>query len=91
MSNRTAIPENKEREDAIYNFIIAFKTEHDASPTLREIAQACDIPSTSVVDYYIKKMARNGRIKNTPRGRATKSRMITVPGYSWRRDSEARE
>lgn len=88
MSNRTGIPENKERENAIYDFIIAFKREHDASPTLREIANACDISTTSVVDYYIKKMVRDGRIKMQPKGRATKSRMITVPGYSWRRDSD---
>lgn len=66
----------------IYEYIVDYIRDNKMSPTLREIKQACDISSTSVVDYYLKKMERMGLLKkgeNVSRGIVVAGMDITPP------------
>lgn len=48
----------------VYDFIIRYKSSHDGnSPTIREIGEACDISSTSVVTYWLKRLESRGLIR----------------------------
>jgi len=47
----------------ILEFIGAFVDEHDYPPTIRQIQEACDISSTSVVDYNLRALERLGYIR----------------------------
>ena len=88
MSNETNFLRNDERTDAVYDFIVAYKSKHDGnSPTIREIGVACEISSTAVVSYHLGKLHTEGRIELI-RGEIGKSRMISVPGYEWVKVSE---
>jgi len=55
------------RRNTIYEFIINYIDENGYPPTLREIADGCDISSTSVVDYHLEKMEEMGMIKRVPK------------------------
>ncbi len=67
---------------SVYNFIVAFKQNHDGvSPTVQEIQEACQIPSTSQVRPVLNSLVLLGMIEvNYSRG---KSRMISIPGARW--------
>lgn len=58
---------NTDLSARILSFIRAYQLGHDNSPSVREIQQALNISSTSVVDYNLKKLAREGFIKHTPK------------------------
>ena len=47
----------------ILEFIGAFVDEHDYPPTIRQIQEACEISSTSVVDYNLRALERLGYIR----------------------------
>lgn len=67
--------------DNIYNFIVAYKCSHDGnSPSIREIADACDIPSTSHILHILLALQFEGKIK-TPLSR--RARNIEVVGGQW--------
>lgn len=69
------------RRSDIYDFIIKRKKQHDGnSPSVREIARHCDIPSTSIVNYHLGKLAEQGLIELSGNGKA---RMIIVTGGQW--------
>lgn len=60
-----------ERQQKILDFIEAFLSEHGYPPTIRDIGKAVDIGSTSVVNYNLNKLVREGyleRAKNVSRG-----------------------
>jgi len=48
------------RQEAMLKFIDEFIGEHSYPPTIREIGTACDISSTSVVNYNLNKLERDG-------------------------------
>ena len=52
-----------ERQQRILDFIRRFLEEHDYPPTIREIGQAVDISSTSVVNYNLNKLVDAGLIE----------------------------
>ena len=52
--------------DDMLEWIVQFIAEHSYPPTIREIGQACHISSTGVVEYHLRKLEREGRIKRTP-------------------------
>lgn len=65
----------------IFDFIVRFKTEHQGTaPTVREIAEACDIPTNSVVQHNLKRLQEKGYIERDPESR---SRFIKVIGGQW--------
>ena len=51
------------RQRSILDFIGRFIDEKDYPPSIRDIQQACDISSTSVVDYNLKALERMGLIR----------------------------
>jgi hypothetical protein len=72
-------PPGAERRADILAYIIDYKTVHDGlSPTIRDIASECSIPSTSTVSYYLATLETEGKIKLAERGRG-----IMVVGGLW--------
>ena len=49
-----------DRQRRILDFIDQFQRQHEYPPTIREIGQAADISSTSVVDYNLRVLEREG-------------------------------
>ena len=71
---------------AVLGYVVGFKREHAGdSPTVREIADALDIPSTSTVNHHLVMLERRGLIFR-PLGRA---RSIAIPGARWVGPDEA--
>lgn len=62
--------------DRVYQAIVDHFDHHGIPPTIREIQSAGHISSTSVVDYHLKVLAREGQIRWTP----GKSRSIEIVG-----------
>src|SRR5437899_647267 len=48
------------RQEAMVDFIAKFQDERGYPPTIREIGKACGISSTSVVNYNLTKLEREG-------------------------------
>ena len=67
----------------ILDFLEAYTAEHGYPPSIREIGQAADISSTSVVDYNLRILERNGHIvrdREVSRGiRLTAQQLAAVP------------
>ena len=51
------------KQRRILEFIREFIGEHDYPPSIRQIQEACDISSTSVVDYNLRILERNGYMR----------------------------
>lgn len=51
------------KQQAIFGFIRDFIRQHDYPPSIRDIQDGCGISSTSVVDYNLKALERQGLIK----------------------------
>lgn len=51
------------RDRDILEFIEQFRAKQGYAPTLREISNGCDIPSTSNVSYWLDRLQWDGRIK----------------------------
>lgn len=49
-----------ERQQAMLDFMQEFIADHGYPPTIREIGEACDIPSTSVVNYNLNRLEVEG-------------------------------
>ncbi len=69
-----------ERQRRILDFIGRFQQQHGYPPTIREIGHAAGISSTSVVDYNLKVLERQGLLK---RDREV-SRGLGLPGATSR-------
>lgn len=76
------------RQRAILEFIGEFRREKDYPPSIRDIQQACNISSTSVVDYNLKALERMGHIRRDREvsraielldGRGRRQRTVSVP------------
>ena len=55
-----------DRQQFILEFIREFMDEHQFPPTVRDIQAGCDISSTSVVDYNLQILQREGHLKRLP-------------------------
>lgn len=51
------------KQQRILEYIRDFIEEHDYPPSIRQIQEACDISSTSVVDYNLRILERQGHIR----------------------------
>jgi repressor LexA len=51
------------KQQSILGFIRAFIDQHDYPPSIRQIQEGCRISSTSVVDYNLKALERQGFIR----------------------------
>ena len=52
-----------ERHQKILDFIASYQREYKHPPSIREIGEACDISSTSVVNYYLDQLEKSGNIE----------------------------
>ncbi len=52
-----------ERHQKILDFIADYQREHKHPPSIREIGEYCEISSTSVVNYYLDQLEKNGHIE----------------------------
>ena len=55
-----------DRQQCIMDFIRSYLREHGYPPAIREIQQACHISSTSVVDYNLHILQREGLLRRSP-------------------------
>ena len=51
------------RQRRIFDFLVEFMGEKDYPPSIRDIQQGCEISSTSVVDYNLKRLEERGYIR----------------------------
>jgi repressor LexA len=51
------------KQQSILDYIRDFIEEHDYPPSIRQIQEACDISSTSVVDYNLRILEKQGQIR----------------------------
>ena len=61
-TNRKMTP----RRQRILDFIQSFIDENGLPPTVRDIQKACEISSTSVVDYNLRLLDRDGYLNRRP-------------------------
>ena len=54
------------RQQGMLEFIRTFMDEHQFPPTVRDIQGGCDISSTSVVDYNLQILQREGHLRRLP-------------------------
>ena len=54
------------RQQRILSFIQRFVGERGYPPTVRDIVRGCNVSSTSVVDYNLKILAREGHLRRDP-------------------------
>lgn len=52
--------------NALLRAITAFHVERGYPPTVRDLCVLCGSPTTSVVQYHLDKLERDGRIRRTP-------------------------
>ncbi len=58
-----AMREQSPKQTRILEFIRSFIDDHDYPPSIRQIQEACDISSTSVVDYNLRALEKGGHIR----------------------------
>ena len=55
-----------QRQEQMLEFIGEFMDEHQFPPTVRDIQAGCGISSTSVVDYNLRLLQRDGHLRRLP-------------------------
>ena len=63
MTTRKRLPPRRQQ---ILDFIQTFIAENGIPPTVRDVQKACEISSTSVVDYNLKILKRDGYLHRRP-------------------------
>jgi len=77
MKNRLSV-----KRQQIVDFILQFMEERGYPPTVRDIQSGCGISSTSVVDYHLKVLEKEGHLRRDPevsRGMELLGRTLTSP------------
>jgi repressor LexA len=76
------------KQKRIFEYIRDFIDEHDYPPSIRQIQEACEISSTSVVDYNLRILEKTGHIRRdrevsraieVTHGVSRRGRMMPVP------------
>jgi repressor LexA len=60
------MPKLSARQQQILDFIREYKSDRGYAPSVRDIQLACGISSTSVVDYNLRLLQRDGFIRRSP-------------------------
>jgi repressor LexA len=68
--------QDQQRAEKILEFIRERSTSRGYPPTVREIAEAVGLASTSAVHHHLLKLEREGKLQKD----ATRSRALTIPG-----------
>jgi hypothetical protein len=78
-------PKTMIKANLVFEFIVNYKKKHDGnSPKLRLIQRECGISSTSVLDLYLDRLEKHGKIERTGE---IGSRQIEVVGGEWTYES----
>ncbi len=72
---RTVTKQDQRRADRILGYIREAVAERGYPPSVREIAEAVGLASTSAVHHHLTKLEQQGRLQKA----ATRSRALTVP------------
>ena len=56
-----------ERPRAVLEFIRGFVRRHRVAPSMREIMAGCNLSTTSVVNYYLERLERDGYLRRSVR------------------------
>ncbi len=56
-----------DKQEHILEFIRGFIVEHEYPPTVRDVAGGCGLSSTSVAEYHLDVLHREGYIKRIPK------------------------
>jgi LexA DNA binding domain-containing protein len=67
MSEQRTAPTLNERSRTILDFIRGFVRRHRVAPSIREIMAGCDLTTTSVVEYYLQRLEREGYLRRSMR------------------------
>jgi len=70
--------QDQQRADRILAFIREAVSEHGYPPSVREIAEAVGLASTSAVHHHLTKLEKDGRLNKE----ATRSRALSLPGMN---------
>lgn len=76
-----------QRQESIYNYLLKFKNQKQYSPSVREIAKALDIKSTSTVYTDLNKLEQEGLIKRLD----NTSRSIEITELQTEQETEKEE
>lgn len=68
--------QDQQRAEKILAFVRSYSAEHGFPPSVREIAAAVGLASTSAVHHHLTKLEEAGRLQK----QATRSRALSVPG-----------
>jgi len=68
--------QDQQRADKILAYVRSYSTEHGFPPSVREIALAVGLASTSAVHHHLTKLQEAGKLQK----QATRSRALTLPG-----------
>jgi len=60
------VKELSQKQQSILHFIDSFSAEKGYPPSVREIVRGCDISSTSVVEYHLNILQKEGYIRRDP-------------------------
>lgn len=86
--------QSQERQERIMQFLQSYSQENGYPPSIREIGNALEIQSTSLVSYYLAQLEKQGRINRDPsisrstrlaqpesssRARAAASNTLSIP------------
>lgn len=64
---RTRAANMTNRDQQVLDFIRRYKRlSHGVPPTIREIKENCRISSTSMVEYYLRRLEQMGEIERIP-------------------------
>ena len=70
--------QDQQRADRILAFVRSYAGDHGYPPSVREIAEAVGLASTSAVHHHLTKLEEAGKLHKA----ATRSRALTVPGLA---------
>src|SRR5690349_23995503 len=72
--------QDQQRAERILTYIRETVDERGYPPTVREIAEAVGLASTSAVHHHLSKLEEEGKLTKDP----TRSRALSIPGLSGR-------
>lgn len=81
-AEKIRLHELTDRQRRILDYVTLSIIRDDRSPSLREIADACDVSSTSVVDYNVDRLIERGLLVRT--GAYGDQRRVSLPVNPWR-------